>query len=238
MCYRPVMAKRSYDQTCGIASALDVIGERWTMLIVRDLLGGPRRYTDLLEALPGIGTNLLANRLKDLERYKIVCKRELPPPAASTVYELTEDGEELREPIMALGRWGVAYMEPPADLDEIPLRTAMMGFASLIRPREARDVYLRLGMVVSGGPPYLLSIDDGEVRVRQEDPAAELTVIHLPVEAMLALVTRAMTVEQAEEQGMLTIEGDRETLLRVLELTDASHLGTRFLEAVAAHSAA
>jgi hypothetical protein len=92
--------------------------------------------------------------------------------------------------------------------------------------------------VVSGGPAYVLAIDDGEVWMRQEDPGADVPVIHLPVEAVLALATRVMTVEQAEESGMLTIEGDRETVLRVFELTDASHLGTRLLEAAAAHSAA
>src|SRR5581483_3423202 len=87
--------RRSYRQYCGVARALDVVGERWTLLIIRDLLLGPRRYKDLLEGLPGIGTNLLADRLKELERHGIVRRTVLPPPAGSTVYELTDLGSAL-----------------------------------------------------------------------------------------------------------------------------------------------
>src|SRR2546427_742794 len=87
--------KRSYDQWCAVARSLDIVGERWTMLIVRDLLVGPKRYTDLLTGLPGIGTNLLAQRLRELEANGLVERADLPPPAAATVYRLTERGEAL-----------------------------------------------------------------------------------------------------------------------------------------------
>ena len=86
------MSKRSYNQYCAVARALDIVGERWTLLIVRELLTGPKRFKDLLEGLPGIGTNLLTGRLKDLEGYGVVHRVTLPPPAASKVYELTELG--------------------------------------------------------------------------------------------------------------------------------------------------
>src|SRR3954447_24985256 len=107
------MAKRSYDQYCPAARALDVLGERWTLLVVRDLLVGPRRYTDLLEGLPGIGPNVLADRLRHLQDVGIVRRTTLPRPAASTVYELTELGQALRPVVQELTRWGLNMMGIP-----------------------------------------------------------------------------------------------------------------------------
>jgi len=106
------MSKR-YDQYCPIAHALGVVGERWTLLVVRDLISGPKRYTDLTESLPGIGTNILAARLKELEANGLVEKRKLPPPAASTVYELTAYGQGLRPVLHELTRWGARTLGPP-----------------------------------------------------------------------------------------------------------------------------
>src|SRR5918995_3325809 len=100
------MGKRRYDQYCALARTLDVVGERWTLLLVRELLLGPRRYKDLLAGLPGIGTNLLAERLRHLEEFGLVRRRSLPPPAGSRVYELTELGRGLESVVMELGRWG------------------------------------------------------------------------------------------------------------------------------------
>jgi DNA-binding HxlR family transcriptional regulator len=114
----PAMAKR-YAQYCPVAHALELVGERWALLVVRELLGGPKRYTDLAAALPGIGTNILAARLKDLEQAEVIQKRRLPPPAATNVYELTPYGEELREPLYALGRWGARSLGPPAAGDSL-----------------------------------------------------------------------------------------------------------------------
>ena len=99
------MAKK-YDQYCPMAHALEMVGERWTLLVVRELLHGPKRYTDLADRLPGIGTNILAARLRDLEAGGVVAKRTLPPPAASKVYELTEYGVELKPVMRELARWG------------------------------------------------------------------------------------------------------------------------------------
>jgi DNA-binding HxlR family transcriptional regulator len=108
------MAKH-YGQFCPVAHALELIGERWSLLIVRELINGPKRYTDLSAALPGIGTNILAARLRDLEQAGVLQKRQLPPPAAAKVYELTPYGEELREPLYALGRWGAKSLGPPRE---------------------------------------------------------------------------------------------------------------------------
>ncbi len=104
---------RRYDQYCPIAHALGAVGERWTLLVVRDLMNGPKRYTDLAASLPKIGTNILAARLKELEESGLVEKRKLPPPAASTVYELTAYGHELRPVLHELARWGARSLGPP-----------------------------------------------------------------------------------------------------------------------------
>ena len=106
------MSKR-YDQYCPIACSLSLVGERWTLLVVRELMYGPKRYTDLAEHLPGIGTNILAARLKELEASGLVEKKRLPPPAASTVYELTATGRELRPVLHELARFGARLMGPP-----------------------------------------------------------------------------------------------------------------------------
>ena len=104
---------KRYDQYCPIACSLSLVGERWTLLVVRELMHGPKRYTDLVDGLHGIGTNILAARLKELEAAGLVERRKLPPPAASTVYELTPTGQELRPVLHELARFGARLMGPP-----------------------------------------------------------------------------------------------------------------------------
>ena len=111
--------RKSYEQYCPVAHALDLVGERWALLVVRELMHGPKRYTDLADALPGIGTNILASRLRDLEAGGVVSKRTLPPPAASRVYELTEYGRELRPALRELALWGARSLGPPTEEDEL-----------------------------------------------------------------------------------------------------------------------
>jgi DNA-binding HxlR family transcriptional regulator len=111
--------RKRYEQYCPVAHALDLVGERWALLVVRELMHGPKRYTDLAEHLPGIGTNILASRLRDLEACGIVRKRTLPPPAASRVYELTEYGQGLRPAIRELALWGARSLGPPTVEDEL-----------------------------------------------------------------------------------------------------------------------
>ena len=113
------MRKRSYDQYCPVAHALDLVGERWAMLVVKELMHGPQRYTDLAEHLPGIGTNILAARLRSLEECGVIAKRKLPPPAASRVYELTDYGRELKPVMRELALWGARSLGPPTDKDEL-----------------------------------------------------------------------------------------------------------------------
>ena len=112
------MAKR-YEQYCPMAHALDLVGDRWALLVIRELMHGPKRYTDLVERLPGIGTNILAVRLRDLESHGVVTRRTLPPPAASKVYELTDYGRELRPAMRELALWGARSLGPPTAQSEL-----------------------------------------------------------------------------------------------------------------------
>src|SRR5262245_50503499 len=112
------MAKR-YEQYCPMAHALDLVGDRWALLVVRELMHGPKRYTDLVERLHGIGTNILAARLRDLEGNGVVARRVLPPPAASKVYELTDYGRELKPAMRELALWGARSLGPPTVSDEL-----------------------------------------------------------------------------------------------------------------------
>ncbi len=133
------MAK-PFDQYCPVAHAIGLVGERWTLLVVRELLHGPKRYTDLHEGLPGIGTNILAARLRELETHGIVSKRKLPAPAASTVYELTEYGAELEEVVYALARWGARTLGPPGPDDELYPEWGVNACSALFSPEAARGL--------------------------------------------------------------------------------------------------
>ncbi|MEU9664091.1 helix-turn-helix domain-containing protein [Streptomyces bobili] len=126
--------RRSYDQYCSAARALDTVGDRWTLLIVRELLAGPRRYTDLHADLPGVSTDVLASRLKDMERDGLATRRRLPPPGAASVYELTRRGRALLPVLQALGAWGQAELGERGPTDAIrahwfalPLLRALQG---------------------------------------------------------------------------------------------------------------
>ena len=112
------MTKR-YEQYCPMAHALDLVGDRWALLVIRELMHGPKRYTDLVDRLHGIGTNILAARLRDLEAHGILSRRTLPPPAASKVYELTDYGRELRPAMRELALWGARSLGPPKDKSEL-----------------------------------------------------------------------------------------------------------------------
>src|SRR5438876_4577276 len=141
---------KNFDQYCPVAHALSLVGERWSLLIVRELLQGPKRYTDLTNGLPGIGTNILAARLRDLEAAGVVQKRTLPPPAASTVYELTEYGAGLKEALYALARWGARTIGPPAPGDELYPEWGMNALPALFNAEEARGLTETYALVVDG----------------------------------------------------------------------------------------
>jgi DNA-binding HxlR family transcriptional regulator len=150
------MTKR-YDEYCPVAHALGLVGERWALLVVLELMRGPKRYTDLAENLRGIGTNILASRLRDLEAGGVVTKRTLPPPAASKVYELTDYGRELRPVIRELALWGARTLGPPTHEEELFPGWLANALDTVLAPRAPLGRFeFRVGEEVS-------SLVDGEV---------------------------------------------------------------------------
>jgi DNA-binding HxlR family transcriptional regulator len=164
------VAARSYGQYCGVTTAVELIGERWALLIVRDLLVGPRRYTDLKQGLPRIPTNILSSRLKELQESGVV--RRVPLMNCGLVYELTPYGRELEPVVLALGRWGFQAMGEPGEGDVVTADSLTMALRTAFRPDRASqlpnaDYELHVGDVV-----LRASVEGGELRVAQLAPPA------------------------------------------------------------------
>jgi DNA-binding HxlR family transcriptional regulator len=193
---------KRYEQYCPMAHALDLVGDRWALLVIRELMHGPKRYTDLVDCLPGIGTNILAGRLRDLESHGVVTRRTLPPPAASKVYELTEYGRELKPAMRELALWGARSLGPPIDKDELFagwLANAMdIVMASLAPPGRFE---FRAGPEVAG-------LVDGEV-VDGPIDNADVIVEGDPVGIYSLFVDRCL--------DQVTIQGDRALLDALLD---------------------
>jgi DNA-binding HxlR family transcriptional regulator len=208
---------RSYSQLCGIATAFDVIGDRWAALVVRDLLFGPLRFGELAEGLPGIGTNTLTARLKDLEGSGVVRRQLLPLPDRGTVYELTPYGRELEPILMGLGRWGTRSMGrlPP----DVATRSRWLVAAMLAFHDETRRV--------ARPTTWALRLSDGEFTVRAE--GTDLTVaagapddadlrIATEDDQLHRLLTHRLDPRDAVAKGVVTLEGDVSELPRLIEL--------------------
>jgi DNA-binding HxlR family transcriptional regulator len=210
------MTARSYNQYCPLAYALDLVGERWTLLIVRELLAGPHRFKDLLVGLPGVSTNLLANRLKILEQQGLLRRRVLPPPAGSTVYELTARGRALEGVVLELGRWGAPLLPPSLEGDALPsVGSCALGIKAFFRPEQAREVAetyeLRLGDAV-----LQVRINAGELHVQQGDALTADVVFHTDMPTYLGLFSGGLKPEEAIAGGLVRIEGDPGALCRFL----------------------
>jgi DNA-binding HxlR family transcriptional regulator len=203
------MSKR-YDQYCPVCHALGLVGERWSLLIVRELLRGPKRYTDLVEGLPGIGTNILAARLRELEEGGILRKRKLPPPAASTVYELTEYGAELEEPLYALARWGARSLGPPSPKEEFYPDWGLNAFAALFDPDVARDLN-ETYVVRVDGDVYTVRLEAGRLDVAIGDTEAPDLDVQMDRNTFYGLVSGRLAPEKAKVK---LAAGNREAVER------------------------
>jgi DNA-binding HxlR family transcriptional regulator len=171
------MPEHRYQQYCGLARALDVVGDRWTLLIVRELVPGPRRFTDLIDGLPGISRNLLTERLRALESEGIVARRELPPPAARQVYELSDDGRDLAAVMGPLIGWGARRLGERKSGESFRARWAAVGMSALADREAAKGVSETYQYLV-GESAFHFTVDDGSIQLRDgraEDPAATLT---------------------------------------------------------------
>ena len=213
-CYAIIhaMTRRSYHQYCPLAYSLDVVGERWTLLIVRELMLGPRRYTDLLNGLPGIGTNLLATRLKDLEQAGILSQRRLPPPANASVYELTERGRGLENVIGAFAQWGLGYLQmPPPEEDYLGVVPSMGALRLMFNPSAAIGINLTCE-IHAGQEVYHATIAGGDLRV-EPGPAqvADVIVETVPKSLLEHLAERQPASDNADFR---IVDGQPETFER------------------------
>jgi DNA-binding HxlR family transcriptional regulator/putative sterol carrier protein len=211
------MPKRSYGQFEGLAHALDAVGERWTLLLVRELLLGPRRYKDLLDGLPGIGTNLLARRLKDLEASGLIDKRVLPAPAGSGVYELTERGRGLEPALIALARWGMVAMEEPKPNDVLRPGWGVLAFKATFIPEAARGIHATAECDIDGDV-FHLRVDDGTLTAAQGPATAPDLYFATDVETLLLMGADQLSPAEAVRQGRARITGDPELIGRVVRM--------------------
>jgi DNA-binding HxlR family transcriptional regulator/putative sterol carrier protein len=208
------MPEHRYQQYCALARALDVAGDRWTLLIVRELTPGPRRFTDLVDGLPGISRKLLTERLRMLERDGVVARQELPPPAARQVYELTDDGRDLAHAMAPLIAWGARRIGEREAAESFSPRwpaVAMAGLADAEAAKGVRESY----QYRVGGSAFHFRIDDGDVRVHDgeaEDPALIVTTDE---DTWAAVVSGRTSTSAATAAGALTIDGDRQAWKRL-----------------------
>jgi DNA-binding HxlR family transcriptional regulator/putative sterol carrier protein len=210
--------RRSYDQYCAVARGLDVIGDRWTLLLVRDLLLGPKRYKDLLSGLPGIGTNLLADRLKELEAAGIVERTVLPPPAGSAVYQLTETGQGLETVMSALGHWGARFLGAPKKTDVMVPRAYFVAMRGVFNPEAAAGVTetyeLRIGDLV-----FEVRVADGQLTTREGVVRNPDVILALDVQTLNDLMFHAVMPSAAVASGRVQIiKGNFEALERFVAI--------------------
>jgi DNA-binding HxlR family transcriptional regulator/putative sterol carrier protein len=190
---------KSYRQYCPVAHALDQVGDRWELLIVRELMLGQRRYTDLAEALPGIGSNILTSRLRDLESSGIVRKTKLPPPWAVTVYELTEHGRALDGVLRALAQWGAHTLGAPAPED----CWSMYAVHARFRPEQAVDGVYEIRF--TDGETFSLQVRDGELVAMKLSAENPTLVVEAEPEALHAVIEGLLDPRAAVAEGRLSL---------------------------------
>ncbi|GAA3446593.1 winged helix-turn-helix transcriptional regulator [Planomonospora venezuelensis] len=209
------MAKREFGQYCGLARAVEIVGERWALLIVRDLLVGPRRYTDLRKGLPKIPTNILSARLKEMEAAGVVHRRVLPRPDGSVVYELTEYGRDLEEAVAHLSRWGARSLGEPRPGEIVTPASMVLAMRNTFRPEAAAGLTagyeLRMGEVV-----FHLRVADGALHAG-EGPLPDADLVIETGLAIKALMAGEITPDEAVAAGAVRLTGDPALLKRFVE---------------------
>lgn len=202
---------RSYRQFCGVARALDLVGERWALLVVRELALGPKRFTDLLEGLPGVSTSVLAARLRELEGGDVIRRRFLPPPAASTAYELTEYGLGLVPVMLALGRWGARSLGTRTDDQAFRSDWLVLALKAYFHAEAARGVNAVYEVRLGEGA-FALRVRNRTVEV-DPGPAGQPTLVLEADDAALVALLLGTSVD-----GVRVVDGDSTELERFVEL--------------------
>lgn len=211
------MGRRRYHQYCGLARALDALGERWTLLIVRQLLAGPARFKDLLESLGGIGPNMLTERLKDMEERGLVERSRLPPPADIPVYTLTEKGQALDQVVLALTQWGLRTMAPRETADVARGDWAAMAVKAAFDATAAEGVFETYQFQVEDRA-FHLHVHHGVVELNLgESPAANLQITST-AQVLVDMAAGHLDPREALAHGLLKVEGRPGAFQRAAEL--------------------
>ena len=208
---------RTYGDGCPIARALDLVGKRWALLVVRELLLGPKRYTDLRRGLPNASPNVLSQRLGELERAGVLRRRKLPPPAGSRVYELTDWGRELEEIVVALGRWGARSPTPPDDAPIVSADSIILALRARFDPGAAHG--LRAGYELRlGEDRFGIEVADDEITAARGDVHRADATIDTDPDTLNAVLWRGRSLADAQRSGTMTIEGDEAAVERFVAL--------------------
>jgi DNA-binding HxlR family transcriptional regulator len=200
-------ARRRYDDACAATHAMDILGERWALPVIRELMLGPRRFGELKASINGISANVLTQRLESLEQSGVVKRVKLPPPASVQVYELTEWGYQAGPIFQVMGRWAV---RSPAHDPSRPFSTVslMLSLRTMIDLERTRGVAARIGLRV-GEEGFVLGIDDGRVDLARRDPADADLILEGSTAAIGAAVYGGVPIEALEADGVLKVGGDR-----------------------------
>ena len=204
----PSAARRRYDDACGTAHALDLIGERWALLVMRELMLGPKRFSDIRADLPGISANVLTQRLEGLEAAGLLVRRRLPPPANAQVYELTDWGYEAEPIVQVLGRWAARSPDhdPTLPLSAVSL---MLSFRTMFDPERAKGMEARIGFRL-GHETFLLTIAGGRITTERGELQGVQALVIGGATAVAATVYGGVPIEALEQEGALAVEGDRD----------------------------
>jgi DNA-binding HxlR family transcriptional regulator/putative sterol carrier protein len=211
-----VVGRRKYEDACAVAHGLELVGERWALLVVRELLLGPKRFTDLLSGLPGASPDVLTQRLRELTGAGVVHRRRLPPPAASWVYELTNWGAELEPIVLRLARWssrspGMRY-DAPIGVDSV-----VLSLKALFDAPAAEGFSATLGLRL-GDQAFRLVIDDGRLEVSRGDPEPADAVLDTDQATLLALLRTERPLAEMRDAGSLRLAGDLDVVERFRRL--------------------
>lgn len=208
--------KRSYGDACAAAHAMELVGERWALLVVRELVLGPKRFTDLREGLPGISPNVLTQRLEELEEASVVRRRKLPPPASSWVYELTEWGQELEPVIMALGRWAARSPCLPQGAS-ISVDSLILSFRTMFDPGRASGLEARYEFRF-GEDRFHAHVAGGRLDLARGSARDPDVIVEAEANTLAGLVYGGGKVSDALRTGELKLEGDKAAFKRFLTL--------------------
>jgi DNA-binding HxlR family transcriptional regulator len=215
-----VPTRRSYGDACGIARALDVVGERWALLVVRELLLGPQRFSDLRFALPNASSNLITDRLHELEDRGVVHHRKLPPPANAWVYELTEWGRGLEPIVLALGGWGIRVPLPPAPRT-LSATSALLFLRGVTHPDpKAAQTTCRIEL---DERVWTVELAAGRVHVQPGEPTRADISVRTDPETLVALLEDSQGLDAAVSDGSLVVTGDASALRSLLQTATSAY---------------